>query len=287
MQDNLSATKTAASATAPAICPSCGRPNPENKKRCSYCCTLTSQDERISLRAMNLSTIILFIAAFIYFAIAVNLKPQYVPIAELDETKNFQHIRVLGKVGYVNEFKDKYNKRSTIQFDVIDQKNGEGDNYEGKIKVKAEGEVAKDLKDKGIIPSKGDVVDLSGALYAGKGYRILSLGSAELLKFIEKSPDSTPITVSIKELLEKPENYKDKKINIKEAVIKSRKGKLMIEAAEPADLSKTILLFGVNPDNYKDNQKISANGRFVYYERGGYWEVKISEDEPNSIVPLN
>jgi len=236
---------------------------------------------------MNLSTIILFIAAFIYFAIAVNLKPQYVPIAELDETKNFQHIRVLGKVGYVNEFKDKYNKRSTIQFDVIDQKNGEGDNYEGKIKVKAEGEVAKDLKDKGIIPSKGDVVDLSGALYAGKGYRILSLGSAELLKFIEKSPDSTPITVSIKELLEKPENYKDKKINIKEAVIKSRKGKLMIEAAEPADLSKTILLFGVNPDNYKDNQKISANGRFVYYERGGYWEVKISEDEPNSIVPLN
>ncbi len=268
-------------------CPSCGRANPERKKRCAYCCTLTSPRERITVRAMNLSTIILFAAAIVYFAIAVNLKPQYTPISALGESMNFQHVRVLAKVRYLSEFKDKYEKRVTIQLDLEDSKDGGGDDYEGRIKLKAEGEVARELKEKGLLPARGDIIDVSATLFAGKGYRTLSLGTAELLKVVDKSSEFAAVEADVKALLAAPDNFKNKKIKIKEAVIKSKRGNLIIEINDPADAAVTILVFGVDPSKYKEGQKVSVSGMFVFYERGGYWEIKVNEDEPESVVVLN
>ncbi len=274
-------------------CPSCGRPNPEFKKRCAYCCALTPPRERISVKSMNLSTIILFIAAVIYFAISVSLSPHYTAISDLDETMNFSHVRVLAKVRYISEFKDKYEKRSTIQLELEDAKAGSGDDYEGRIKLKAEGQVAKELKEKGLLPARGDIIDASATLFAGKGYRTLNLGTAELLKVLDKSNEAKTIDTDIKSLLEKPDNFKNKKIKVKEAVVVSKRGKLIIEAADAGaetaagSKSATVIVFGVDSARYKEGQKLSLNGFFVYYERGGYWEIKVNEEESDAVTILN
>jgi hypothetical protein len=274
-------------------CPSCGRPNPEFKKRCAYCCALTPPRERISVRSMNLSTIILFIAAIVYFAISVSLSPHYIAIGDLNEAMNFSHVRVLAKVRYISEFKDKYEKRSTIQLELEDAKDGSGDGYEGRIKLKAEGEVARELKEKGLLPARGDIIDASATLFAGKGYRTLSLGTAELLKVLDKSNENKTVDADIKSLLEKPDNFKNKKIKVKEAVVISKRGKLIIEVADaaveiaPGSKSPTIIVFGVDSARYTKGQKLSINGLFVYYERGGYWEIKVNEEESDAITILN
>lgn len=284
--DVIEAAEGTAGLEIPETCPSCGRANPERMKRCAYCCTLTAPRERITIRAMNMSTIVLFIAAAIYFMIAANLSPQYTPIAALDEKMNFQHVRVLAKVRYMNEFKDKYAKRSTIQLELEDAKFGGGDDYEGRIKLKAEGEVARELKEKGLIPARGDVIDVSASLFAGKGYRTLSLGTAELLKVVDRASEAAVVESSVRELVEKPESFKNKKVKIKEAVIKAKRGKLVIEASDPADPSKTLVIFGADPSGYREGQKISAAGLFVYYDRGGYWELKVGDDD-ESVTALD
>ncbi len=289
--------KNAGDLAIPDKCPSCGRPNPEFKKRCAYCCTLTPPRERISVKAMNYSTIILFIAAFIYFAISISLKPQYMAIRALDESMNFSHVRVLAKIRYINESKDKYKKRSSIQLELEDVNKKDGGDYEDRIKLKAEGEVAKELKEKGLMPARGDIIDASATLYAGKGYRTLSLGTAELLKVIDKAPEIKAVETDIKSLLDKPDNYKNKKIKIKEAIVKSKRGKLIIEVCEPSSAvpadtpgaaggasNDTIVVFGVDSAEYKAGQKISINGLFIFYERGGYWEIKINEEDADAIT---
>jgi len=274
-------------------CPSCGRPNPEFKKRCAYCCALTPPRERISVRSMNLSTIILFIAALVYFAISVSLSPNYIAIGDLNETMNFSHVRVLAKVRYISEFKDKYQKRSTIQLELEDASKGSGDDYEGRIKLKAEGEVARELKEKGLLPARGDIIDASATLFAGKGYRTLSLGTAELLKVVDKSNENKTIDADIKSLLEKPDNFKNKKIKIKEAIVVSKRGKLIVEVADtavetiPGSKPASVIVFGVDSTRYKEGQKLSINGLFVFYERGGYWEIKVNEEETDAIIILN
>ena len=274
-------------------CPSCGRPNPKLKKRCAYCCALTPPRERISVRSMNLSTIILFIAALVYFAISVSLSPNYVAIGDLNETMNFSHVRILAKVRYISEFKDKYQKRSTIQLELEDATKGSGDEYEGRIKLKAEGEVAKELKEKGLLPARGDIIDASATLFAGKGYRTLSLGTAELLKVVDKSNENKTIDADIKSLLEKPDNFKNKKIKVKEAVVVSKRGKLIVEVADtavetiPGSKPASVIVFGVDSALYKEGQKLSLNGLFIFYERGGYWEIKVNEEETDAVTILN
>jgi hypothetical protein len=285
--DTQVAAEEAVDLNIPEKCPSCGRANTERRKRCACCCALTPPRERITVRAMNLSTIVLFIAALVYFVIAVNLSPQYTPVSGLDESMNFQHVRILAKVRYISEFKDKYQKRSTIQLELEDSKSGGGDDYEGRIKLKAEGEVARELKEKGLMPARGDVVDVSATLFAGKGYRTLSLGTAELLKVVDRASEAAAVETDVKSLIEKPESFKNKKVKIKEAVIKAKRGKLALEVSGPGDAAGTLVIFGVDPSGYKEGQKISASGLFIYYERGGYWELKITEDESDSIVVLN
>lgn len=266
----------------PVNCPSCGRMT-TGGARCDYCCTLVSRNERVTIRSMNLSTLILFVAAFLYFAIALTLKPNYTPIGELDESKAFERVRVLGKVTKVNKYPDKYGKKVTIQVEIADTSAGAEDET---IRVKAEGDVSADMIKKGLIPMEGDMVDVTASLYAGKGFRTLSLGSAEFMRVVGKSPDSVIVEATIAKLLEKPEEYKDKKVSVKEAVVASRKSKIVFEAADP-DMKSRITVFGADADSLTDNQKISICGKFVYYDKGEYWEIKVFQDDANGIVPLS
>jgi len=267
----------------PVNCPSCGRLT-GGGVRCDYCCTLVSPAERITVRSLNLSTIVLFIAAFLYFAISMTLKPVYTPISELNESKAFERVRVLGKVTRVNKFPDKYGKRITIQVEIADAKVAEGD-YDETIRVKSEGDVSADMIKKGLIPQEGDMVDVTASLFAGKGFRTLSLGSAEFMRVVGKSPDSVIAEATIAQLLGKPDDYKDKKVRIKEAVVASKKSKIVFEAAD-ADMKNRITVFGADADALTDNQKISICGKFVYYDKGEYWEIKVFQDDANGIVPL-
>ncbi|MEZ7891671.1 MAG: hypothetical protein QMC67_07975 [Candidatus Wallbacteria bacterium] len=268
----------------PEYCPSCGR-KIDGRPRCPYCCTLTEQKWRISLFHINLTTLVLFAAAIVYCVIAGTLKPHYTDIVGLNESKNFERVRVLGKVNYVSQIKDRYEKRTIVQVEIGDLKNGDSDDYNTKIKVKAEGEVAADLIKKQLIPDKGDIVDVSASLYAGKGYRVLSLGSADFLRVVTKGQPGDSNETTIGNILAKTSEFNNKIVSIKEAVITKKTGKFILEVSDP-DLKSSIMVFGADPSKYEVNQKVSISGRVVYYEKGDCYEIKVSEDDMNGIVPL-
>lgn len=266
----------------PGFCPSCGR-QIGLMKRCTYCSTLTSVDERIRVKSINMSTIVLFLAAFMYFAIAATYKPQYDIISSLDETRNFQHVRVLAQIKRVSEFNDKYKKRPTLQFELVDKSAKESEEGDSVIKLKAEGEIAIEMKNKNIVPKIGDIVEASASLYAGKGYRTLSLAGAEFLKVVGRSAEDAAVEATVSELLDTPDKYKEKVVTVKKAVILKRAKKFIMEAADPGQ-QRTIMVFGADPQAYSDNQNVSISGRFLYYDRGERWEIKVSEDDPNAVA---
>lgn len=220
-----------------------------------------------------------------YFAIAATYKPQYDIISSLDETRNFQHVRVLAQVKRVSEFNDKYKKRPTLQFELVDKSEKESEKGDSAIKLKAEGEIATEMKAKNLVPKVGDIVEASASLYAGKGYRTLSLAGAEFLKVVGKSAEDAAVEATVNELLDNPDKYKEKAVTIKNAVILKRAKKFIMEAADPGQ-QRTLMIFGADPQAFSDNQTVSISGRFLYYERGERWEIKVSEDDPNAVVVI-
>lgn len=273
----------------PGICPSCGRET-GNVVRCKFCCTLTSPEERIRVSSINYSTAILFIAALFYFAIAVNYRPQFDQIASLDESRAFQQVRVKAKVKFASKFEDKYKRRQTVQLELVDQSagaeaEGEKTGREDTIKLKAEGDIAAELLSKNLVPKKGDIVEVSAALYAGPGFRMLSLNSPEFLKVVGTSGEGAAVETTVGTLLSYPEKSKNKIVTLKECVVTRRAAKLIIEVAD-APGQKPLMVFGADPNLYFDGQKLSVTGRFVYYDRNDCWEIKVSADDPNAIVPV-
>jgi len=108
------------------------------------------------------------------------------PVASISELKQegaFQHFRIRGKVTkspYL--LKTPYSDSNIFSFKLMDDSVGEKE----ALKVKVDGPVYDDLVEAGKVPARGDLVDVEGTLYAGKGFRVLSLNTAAMLRIVEK-----------------------------------------------------------------------------------------------------
>ena len=159
-----------------AFCPSCERfIGPADV--CPYCDADSAKPPIV--RLLRLVALVLALAglAFLYLA-ATSKELPMVRISEITPMMNFAQAQVAGSVQkspYVGE------KKGTVDYISFPINDGSGE-----LRVVAYGAVAKSLKDKGLLPVKGNSVEVAGSLdVTADDQPRLRLGSMERLKIVK------------------------------------------------------------------------------------------------------
>jgi hypothetical protein len=104
------------------------------------------------------------------------------PVARLENKGAFLHFRIQGKVTKTSYFKARYRDADVFSFWVDDGSQDEATGQTGTVKVKVDGPVYRRLQDAGKVPREGDLADVEGTLYAGDGFRLLSVNTPEMVR---------------------------------------------------------------------------------------------------------
>ena len=80
----------------PRCCPSCDKENPPESAVCHFCGASTV--ERISLKIFGVGIVLLLIIAAAHFYLAASYEPDYAAIPSLTAERNFERVRVKGRV---------------------------------------------------------------------------------------------------------------------------------------------------------------------------------------------
>ena len=158
-------------------CPSCGE-TIEDVKICYYCCSATESKCRVTERKLLLWACATAVLGIGLLAWAATVETPTTPISELTSAGAFQHFRVQGDVTRTYLVKTPYADSDVFSFWVVDEsvKGSKG------LKVKVDGALYLDLKEAGKLPKQGDRVDVEGTLYAGEGFKLLSLNTVAMLR---------------------------------------------------------------------------------------------------------
>lgn len=167
-------------------CPSCGM-FIEPVEICYYCCTATSPKRRIKETTLILWSLLVLGVGVVVLVLASFSETPVTPIAALSQGGAFNHFRVKGEVTRTFFSDTPYDESDLFSFWVAD------DSVKGKVaelKVKVDGPVYLTLQAKSMVPKKGMKVDVEGTLYAGDGFRLLSLNTDSMLR-LESEPAQT------------------------------------------------------------------------------------------------
>ncbi len=162
----------------PKLCPSCGK-EPGGLVVCQYCCAAIEPHRRITEKKLASVAIGVAVLGVLLLVWAASVETPITPINELAKEGAFLHYRVKGEVIRSSEFKTPYEKSNIHNFWIDDGSSDKSD--EAVLKLKVEGPVYADLKKAGKVPERGDIIDVEGTLYAGEGFRLLSLNTAAML----------------------------------------------------------------------------------------------------------
>lgn len=273
------------------LCPSCGREIGTERKHCIYCNAARANRKKIA--RIQLLAFLLFLIAAAYFFGAIFSKPVYDNIQDLDKNMNFERVRIKGKVIGKRKFPGKYEKQTRIVLTIVQESKNKGadiakgqKDFDKFIRVKAEGNVGTAILQQDSVPEVGDIVDVSASLYAGADYRVLSLNTPQSMRIIERHKKIKYQQTTVAQLLKNPQSFRNKLVVIKKAKITRcyRSYKIRISDITPKN---SLLVFGVNPKAYKPGISVSVRGRFIYYEKGGYWEIKTRRNDKKAVVILS
>jgi hypothetical protein len=164
-------------------CPSCGK-EVGNAPVCLYCCAATDPGRRVTEKRLMLWAAGVAVLGLALLAWAARVETPVTPISSLAAEGAFLHFRVKGEVIRSSEFKAPYEDASVYNFWIDDRSSDKA--HESVLKLKVEGPVYADLKEAGKLPGRGDIIDVEGTLYAGEGFRLLSLNTAAMLKIEPK-----------------------------------------------------------------------------------------------------
>ncbi len=170
-----------ASAATAMCCPSCGR-TIEASEVCPYCCTLTDPTRRVTEKSLVRWAVLVALLGIGLLAWSAFVETPVTPVANLENTGAFLHFRIQGKVTKTSYFKARYRDADVFSFWIDDGSQNESSGQTGTVKVKIDGPVYKRLQDDGSVPREGDSVDVEGTLYAGDGFRMLSVNTPEMLR---------------------------------------------------------------------------------------------------------
>ncbi|MBM4352888.1 MAG: hypothetical protein FJ109_03685 [Deltaproteobacteria bacterium] len=166
-------------------CPSCGR-DIAAAPVCPYCCAATASARRVTERCLIGWAALVALLGIGLLVWSAFVETPVTPIARLEHKGAFLHFRVQGKVTRTHYFKARYRDADVFSFFVSDDSSDETTGQTGTIKVKVEGPVYQRLQEEKRVPREGDSVDVEGTLYAGEGFRILSLNTPDMLRNTDK-----------------------------------------------------------------------------------------------------
>lgn len=175
--------KPKTNAEAVTTCPSCGM-SIQPVEVCYYCCAATSPKCRVKETTLILWSSVVAVIGVVLLVMAAASETAVTPIAELSQDGAFNHFRIKGEVTRSFFADTPYDGSDLYSFWVADE------SVRGKVvplKVKVDGPVYRILQEKNKVPQRGMTVDVEGTLYAGDGFRLLSLNTDSMLQ-IENAP---------------------------------------------------------------------------------------------------
>jgi len=180
--DNVSQGAVPPAAGASGIsCPSCGR-GIEAVPVCPFCCTATDPTRRVTEKSLVVWAGLVALLGIGLLVWSALVQTPVTPVAKLEHKGAFLHYRIQGQVTRTSYFKARYRDADVFSFWVTDGSRDETTGQTGTVKVKVDGPVYKILQDQQRVPREGDGVDAEGTLYAGEGFRILSLNTPDMLR---------------------------------------------------------------------------------------------------------
>lgn len=267
------------------LCPSCGRQFGE-RKRCIYCAA--TREGRVDVGRIQLTALPLLLASVFCFYQAMFAAPAYRPIPSLGEKDNFSRVRVRGEVHSVRVFTDKYERGTSVVLGLraLDEGAAGSASKDTEIRLKADGKIGHELKMEGRVPTIGDILDASASVFAGKGYRLLSLNSAHNLKVVGATENKVVYTATtVAEVLAAPESFRDKAIELTRVRIAKRLGRFHL-GVTGADASQVLRVYGLKPQFYRPDDVVTLRGKWAQYKKGNPWELKVDRKDPMSSVVL-
>lgn len=246
-------------------------------------------NERLHISLITIGVFVLLGLAAVHFCAAMMYTPRYTPIPELLSEMNFEKVRVLGRVGNVSVTRGPYDSHQ-VRIELEDPDSLRAHPALRKITAKLEGEAAEDfLKVKDPI-RRDDLVEVAASLFAGEGYRHLSVSGPKFIQIKERGraesreTDTDPGT-TVRELLGSPEKYQNKNITIRMAEIVSvGEGIPVLRIADPGRTDKDLTVFGYEGTKFSMGQKVSVRGQFVFYDKKGCWEIKTPFGDDRAVV---
>lgn len=248
--------------------------------------------ERLHISLITIGVFVLLGLAAVHFVAAMNYAPRYTPIPELLSEMNFEKVRVLGRVGNVSVTRGPYNSHQ-VRIELEAQDSLRAHPALRKITARLEGEAADDfLKLKDPI-RKGDLVEVAASLYAGEGYRHLSVSGPKFIQVKERGRAAaraadTDLGTTVQELLDSPNEYRDTSVQIPIAEIVSvGDGIPVLRIADPGRTDKNLTVFGYEGTKFSVGQRVSVRGQFVFFDKKGYWEIKTPFGDDQAVVAVS
>ena len=285
----------------PRSCPSCGKENPPESAVCHFCGASTV--ERIPLKILGFGIALLLVIAAVHFYLASSYEPDYAAIPSLTAERNFERVRVKGRVTNVQIIREEYNHHQ-VRIEIA------GDESisrfpDNRISVRLEGEPANDFLSNPGFLNRGDLVDVAASLYAGEGYRHLSVSSAQFIRILEKgsaeqggsgneggdaryAPSTPAVQTTVAELLADPEKFRDQVVIARPLeVVEVPEAVPFFRAIDEGKAEPQLVVIGYKGAPLSAGDKISVRGKFIYYEKKGYWEIQVRDWDRGAVIVLS
>ncbi len=271
-------------------CPSCGKPIPADAPACRFCSASTVH--RLPLWILTAGIVVLLVLSAIHFFEAMTYQPQLTKISNITSALNFKRVRVLGRISNLSIMRGAYSNYS-VRIELKADDATPGTPFElSSIPVRLEGEGADDFirLDKPI--RRGDLVEVAASVNAGAGYRQLSVSSPSFIKVKERAPEQTLedqsiMKTTVSALMNQPEPFRGKIIQIANAVvIKVSDNFPSFVIVDPGQTNASLTVFGDESHQTRVGQHVSVRGEFAYYDKKGYWEIKIPRGDTSAVADV-
>ena len=285
----------------PRRCPSCGKENPPESAVCHFCGASTV--ERIPLKILGFGIALLLVIAVAHFYLAATFEPDYASITSLTPDRNFERVRVKGRVTNIQIIRQAYDHHQVrIELTGVDSVSRFPDN---RISVRLEGEPANDFLSNPGLLKQGDLVDVAASLYAGEGYRHLSVSSAQFIRILEKgsgsgadvggaddasqyAPSAPAVQTTVAELLGNPEKFRDQVVSAQPLeVVEVPEALPFFRACDAGQPEQKLVILGYKGVPLSVGNQISVRGKFIYYEKKGYWEIQVRDWDKGAVIVLS
>lgn len=260
-------------------CPSCGK-DIGMKSACMYCGA--SRKRRLAVTMLLLYSLPLLITGILLFTLGEYSETPIENIDNLDASMNFKHVRVRGIVVDSDYIEVPYSEYGKLTIYVGNNMSSKGKSV---VKVRCEPVIVEELTKEKRVPMIGDLVDIEGTLYAGEGYRLINVNSAEFVKIVKMAAEYKKHTVI--ELLSDPRAFENDLVMLEDVVVVDVYKTWKFEVADTEDSHYRLVVYGADIHDIKKGDIVIVRGHFEYYKPKwgeGYWEIEIKKGTRDEVI---